>query len=393
MITQPDPRHRATRPGPAGIAVVVSAFLGLALALPVAAADTGGDSADTAAPVLRTTGRIALDAGHLAHPLGLADEDAAPYAHGGLIYEVGLGRGASRVELSYAGDVTLFDPGVGLGYQRHALGLEVLHRGADRRALAWSAGVQGALRRQDETYSVYDHDEVRAYVAARAYLHPRLMTRAVAGLRVRTYSVLPEESYTEPYVQLTARHFSPSRLTLGASLRLGGKWFHDPVAPAVWGTAGTPSTTQLAASLEAARGLSDRVSVRAEVEQRFQLGDFPYYVSEEIFDSPLLDRYARSGPGAQLVLKVLGPEQVWLQLGSSWRENDFGTVRFAGDVDGGVGRRDTVLSGWLTLERRLNLGGQRLRLHAQAAWTEQTSTLGAYTWTGPVAGLGMQWSW
>ncbi len=79
------------------------------------------------------------------------------------------------------------------------------------------------------------------------------MLRGYAGLRLRTYAELPEESYLEPHALLELKRFWENRTTLGATLRVGGKWFHDPVAPRVWGTDGTPHAAQLSATIDLAR--------------------------------------------------------------------------------------------------------------------------------------------
>jgi hypothetical protein len=342
---------------------------------------------------LATSGRLDLDAGQLASPLGLSTDDPAPYAHGSLMYEVALAGDKGRTEVTYLGTLTRFDQSAALGHARHALGLEYISLAPRRTDTVWSAGVQASRRRQEELYAIYDHDEWQGYLSLKGYASPRLMLRGHAGVRTRTYAALPEESFIEPYGRLEARYFSPSRTTVGGSLRLGGKWFHDPVSARMWDTRSTPVTAQLAAALTLAQGVSDGVGLQASLEHRLSLADFPYHVSDEIHDNPLLDRYARAGWSAGGSVKVLAPRQVWLRLGASWREDRYGEILFD-DLDGASHQRqDTVTEVWLAVERQFGLGGHRLTLKVHGAWTDQASTLALYQWSGPTAGAGLQWRW
>jgi hypothetical protein len=363
--------------------ILATAILGWTALLAAAPAPGAG---------LESAGWLSVEAGHLAHPLGVAEEPASPYGHGALVQEFALVSDRARLELSYRGDLTAFDPEVDLGYTRHALGVEYLRPASRPSQLAVSAGAQGALRRQAPTYAIYDHDEAVGYLAAKVYAHPRLMLRGVAGLRWRRYESLPEESYLEPHATLELKHFSPSRRTLGATVRLGGKWYHEPAAVRVWESRSTPTTSQLAASLLLAQGVSDRVGVRASAGYRATLDGFPYYVDEEIYDNPLLDRYARQGWNADGEVKWLMPSAVWLRLGLDWRTDDYGEIRFrTADADGH--RLDRVLAAWLSLERRLGFVGRDLTLRLNLGFTDQRSTLATYTWSGPTAGAGLQWRW
>jgi hypothetical protein len=370
-----------SRPSPRLAPLTVLAFL--LLTLPSAPPTRAAHSA----------GRFDLEAGSLSHPVGLSWESAAPYLHGALSYELAVDAGPSRWEFSYQGDLTVFDESVGLGYDRHALGVEYVRPPRAAGGSGWSAGLQGAIRVQDPVLAAYDHTEVFGYLAGKTYIHPRVMLRGVAGLRTRTYDALPEESYTEPHALVELKHFSENRTTLGATVRLGGKWYHDAVAPRVWGTRTTPVTSQLSAGLDVARGLSDRVGLRASVLARIGLDSFPYYVADDIYDSPLLDRYASNGLGASGEIKILTPSTLWLRLGAGIREDDFGDILFADGIGGGAQRRDTSLDLWIAADRRLDWAGRSLTLKGHVGWTDQSSTLDVYTWSGLTAGGGLQWRW
>lgn len=335
------------------------------------------------------SGRFSMEGGYLQHPLGIAVEPYSPYARSELALQLMLGK-ATRWRLTYEGSATLFDPDVPLDDMRHLVGIEWI-RPRSREAWTFSAGVQGGLRRQTEYYRVYDHDEAYGYLAFKHYPHPRLMLRGWAGLRLRSYRDLPEESYLEPHLVFEAKRFGGSRTTVGATVRLGGKWFHDPVAPNVWDTEGTPVTSQLTLGANVAQGLSDRVGARASLHLRMGLQDFPYYVAENLYDSPLLDRYARSGPSALAAIKWLTPLQAWFEVGGAWTDDDYGSILFADGFGGGSTRRDTIFDMFASLERRLLSHGKGTILRATVTWRDQASNMRSYTWSGPTASAGVEW--
>ena len=335
------------------------------------------------------TGHTAIEGGYLQHPLGVAVEPSSPYVSGELGLQMLLGE-ATQWRLTYEGTATLFDPDVPLDDTRHAVGAEWI-RVRPRDAWTLSAGLQAGLRRQTEYYRIYDHDEAYGYLAFKTYPHPRLMLRGWAGLRLRSYRDLPEESYAEPHIVLEAKRFGDNRTTLGATLRLGGKWFYDPVAQNVWDTADTPVTSQLSVALNAARGLSDRVGVRALLQLRLGLQDFPYYVAEDLYDSPLLDRYARSGPSALAAVKWLTPWLAWFEVGAAWTDDDYGAILFADGYGGGSTRTDNIVDVFASIERRLLTRGKGAILRATVAWRDQASNMPGYTWSGAMVSAGVEW--
>lgn len=343
------------------------------------------------AAAAQLNGTVGLEAGGLEHPLGVAIEPSSPYLNGNLDLNLAARSGSTLWKLIYSGGFYRFDPDVPLDFARHAVGLEWA-RPRERGQVTFSAGVQAALRRNAEAYRAYDHDEIFGYVAIKSYPHPQLFVRGYLGLRARTYDDLPEESYLEPHAFLEVKRFWANRTTLGATVRLGGKWFHDPVAPQVWGTTGPPHAAQLSATIDLARGISERVGLQASLQQRLDLAGFPYYVGADVFDSPLLDRYARSGPAARVAAKVLTAAQLWLELGAAWREDDYGEILFA-DGTGGSTRRDTVGDLFATLERPFLKQGKGAVLEAMVAWRNQASNLDGYTWSGLAASAGLQWRW
>ncbi|HPF69107.1 MAG TPA: hypothetical protein PLQ13_00435 [Candidatus Krumholzibacteria bacterium] len=341
------------------------------------------------APAADLHGQLGVEAGGLDHPLGIAVEPSSPYLNGNLDLNLAAPTGASVWKFSYSGGTYLFDPETALDFARHAVGVEWL-KPAAREALTFSTGLQVSLRRNETAYSVYDYDELFWYSALKTYPHPQLMVRGYAGLRVRRYDLLPEESYLEPHAVLELKRFWNNRTTLGATLRAGGKWFHDEVAPNVWGTDGTPYAAQASASLDLAKGLSDRLGLSASAQQRFDLAGFPYYVEADVFDSPLLDRYARSGPAVRGALKVLTAAQLWLEGGAAWRRDDYGAILFD-DGAAGATRTDTITDLFLSLERPFLKQGKGAVLQATVTWRDQASTLPGYTWEGLTLATGLQW--
>ena len=342
-----------------------------------------------AAAAVDLAGRAAVGGGGLEHPLGVAEEPSSPYVTGDVDLRVVLGD-TTQWRLTYAGSGTRFDPDVPLDYLRQAFGVEWLRlRPRDRWTV--SAGLQGEVRRQADVYRIYDHDGAYGYVAFKTYPDPRVMLRGWVGIRLRTYRDLPEESCVEPHAVLEVKRFGDDRTTLGAALRLGGKWFHDPVAPKVWGTAGTPVTSQVTVSLDAARGVADRVGVRAGVDLSLGLRGFPYYVAEDLYDSPLLDRYAHTGPAAVAAVKWLTPLAAWLELGVGVAGNDYGEILFADGAGGGSTRRDDVVDIFASCERPFLTRGTGMVVRGAVSWRDQSSSLAAYTWTGLQFTAGAEW--
>lgn len=332
-------------------------------------------------------GRLDLGGGQIDHPLGIATEVASPYVNASLALEITAPRANSAWQGSLLAHGVHFDAQPDLDYVSTALGVEWQQR-VPRDRIALSAGVQGGLRRQQPVYELYDHTEVFAYLALKTYPRTSLMTRAYFGLRARTYGALPEENTLEPHLFAEFKHFSASRTTLGASLLLGGKWYTDASAPAVWGTSSTPSTAQAAFTLNAARGLGERVGVRGLVGYRAVLADFPYYVDEQVTDSPVLDAYARHGASLEAALKLLGPAQWWCELGARHQEDDFGAIRFS-TVDGTSTRSDMVSTVFTTAERKI--GGATLR--SALAWRDQDSSIEFYRWRGLTLSSAVQLAW
>jgi hypothetical protein len=332
-----------------------------------------------------------LDAGSIDHPLGIASELSTPYLNARLGLDGTARSGDHRWKFTYEGGAFRFDPDVGLDFQRHAVGIEWI-RPKPNEAIQWSAGTQLSMRDNQDLYSVYDQEEAYGYLAFKTYPAPSLMLRGYLGARARRYAELPEESYYEPHAVLVAKRFWENRTTLGATLRLGGKWFYDDVAPRVWGTSGTPSAAQLSGNLDFAKGLSDRVGLQASVGQRVELSSFPYYVGADVYDSPLLDRYARAGTSARASIKVLSLAQVWVEGGGAWRDDDYGDILFADGATGSM-REDTVVDAFVSLQRRFLTDGHGAILNAMVSWREQDSTLATYTWDGWMASGGIEWRW
>lgn len=336
-------------------------------------------------------GRLDLDAGALDHPLGLADEPSTAVQSARLLLSGSAAQGGGRWRGTLEGGLDLFGPELPQDASRLAVGLERLSDGGPGRT-ATGVGLRWTARRQLQDILPYDSDELDGYLVRKAYPRPDLMVRALLGARLRTYAELPEESFVEPHALVELKRFGDDRSTLGATVRLGGKWFHDDVAAAVWGTAGTPHAAQLAADLTYSRSLGERTGLRLNAGGRLALADFPYWVQDDLVDSPLLDRYARSGPHVSAAVKWLAPAGVWLDAGMDWARDDYGAIRFAA-ADGPDTRRDTVLGARLTAEKNLGAGADGARLRATVLWRDQGSSLAAYTWRGATLVGGVSWRW
>jgi len=332
-----------------------------------------------------------VDIGYLDHPLGLSDEASSSLRVGRIDLTASNRTDNTTWRWSYAGSITLFDEDVPLDDMRHALGVEWIESSAGGRH-STAAGLRWTFRDQTETTSFYDHTEFDGYLVRKIYPRPSLMLRGVLGGRIRSYDDLPEESMLETYVLLEMKKFSESRTTLGTSVRLGGKRFHDPIAPRVWGTDGTPSASQLVVSADIAQGLSDRVGLKASAGHRISLSDFPYWVQDDLFDNPLLDRYARSGWMASGSIKVLTPWLMWVETGVHASADDYGAIVFDSG-DGGANRRDDVVEGYVSVEKTISSAGRGAVLRITGSWRDQSSNLGIYDWSGPAAVGSLTWRW
>ncbi|MCA9730291.1 MAG: hypothetical protein KC729_21600, partial [Candidatus Eisenbacteria bacterium] len=207
------------------------------------------------------SGQLSVGGGYSAHPLGIDGDEDAGYASQTLRLQLNKTLGSSAWRLGYEGSAHEFTGEQSLDQMHHALGLEWFGSAADHR---WnlSAGAQASGRMQSGIYQPYDFVEATGYFAFKTYLRDGLLARGYAQVRDRSYSELPEESFSEPSVQVDLQRFLPSQTTLGATLGWGWKLFRDPAAERVWETDGMPSTHLLRLQLNAAQSLSDRVSLR-----------------------------------------------------------------------------------------------------------------------------------
>ncbi len=325
-------------------------------------------------------GAFTVGAGYLDNPLGIAGESSAAYASQRLRLNTIGHHGRDDFRLGYELEASQFGNDTELGSLRHALGWEWWRRDDDSPG-SFGLGIQGAVRRYREAYSYYDYGEGNFYTVWRTFPASSLLLKAVGTFRLRSYDDLPEESYLEPRLDVQLKRFFASRTTVGLETSLGLKHFYDSAASRVWETPHLPSTSQLAARLNLSQGVSDRVGMRAWVEQRFSLEGFPHYVGEDVYDSPLLDFYAHEGTDALAAVKWLSPLLFWVEGGFAWGDHDYGDMLFADDGAGAL-RQDMVRDWFVSCERSLKIGAKPAKFRVQAGWRNQDSTLGAYNLDG-----------
>jgi len=336
-------------------------------------------------------GRVNLGSGYFAHPLGLQYDTAAGYLSSGLILDTSLKSESYAVRFGYEGNITRFGGDTNLGSRRHALGAEWF-RNTSRHRSSLSAGVQASVRNHDGYYGVYDYLEGYGYFAFKRYFGAQTLGRGYAAMRVRRYDDLPEESFVEPHAHLEVQRYSESRTTLGLAIDYGIKTFDDPIASRIWETLESPSTSQIAARFNFAQGFSERVALRGWLNRMWSLADFPHYVADDIYDSPVLDHYAYEGLDSSLILKILGPSQTWLELGGSWGRHDYGEMLFASG-ESGLKREDDVAAVFLGVERKL--GGRMTSplWRLQLGWRDQVSSIPNYDYSGTyiTSSLSLKW--
>lgn len=337
------------------------------------------------------SGSLNLGGGYLAHPLGISEETEAAYSYQMLQLSSVFLKESHAFKLGYEGQASQFGSGTQLGSQRHGLGVEYFQNSPDRRQ-GFSAGIQGAMRRHEDWYQVYDHDEAFAYVAIKRFVGSRTLWKGFAGYRVRVYDMLPEESYLEPHAQLEVQRFSESKTTLGLRVRYGYKKFHEDAASQVWETPSLPSTSQLATRLSFSKGLGEKTGVRSWAEYRWKLSEFPYYVADDVYDSPVLDRYATEGYDLFVALKTLAPGQWWFEVGASLGDHDYGEIQFASVTGGGQSRKDTVAEYYSSLQHTLGKSLGRPKFNLMAGWRDQKSTHDWYDYSGVFVSSNLAWT-
>ena len=329
-------------------------------------------------------GSLSVGSGYLDNPLGVEQDEGVGYLTQSLRLFALQGNGSDRFRLGYEGAASQFGNDTNLGSQRHGLGWEWFH--ADQARTGAGAGLQFALRRYESQYELFDHQDLNTYITYKMYPSGNLMLRTAAQFQYRRYADLPEESFLEPRLQIELKRFAESRTTVGLDLRAGLKYFYDSAASRVWGTPNLPSTPQLAARLNFARGLSERSAFRCWAEARLNLSDFPHYVDAEgdVYDSPLLDVYAHDGFDSFAALKWLAPGQFWLEPGAAYGDHDYGSLLFGTEV-GGQTRQDQVLDLFVSLEKPFSGSLDGLRFNLLGGLRKQESTLTAYTYDGVFA--------
>ena len=338
------------------------------------------------------SGSLTIGTGYLENPLGVSDDTAAGYLSQSLRLSSifgALNESGQSFKLGYEGNASQFGNETQLGNMRHSFGGEWFRKSPDRRR-SLSAGAQFSFRGYEEYYEIYDYSQLFTYLAFKRNLGTSYMTKGFAALRARTYGELPEESYLEPHGRLEIQRFFESRATVGLSVRYGAKYYYDSVASSVWETPNLPSVSQVAARLNIAKGMSDRLALRGWVDSRWNLSDFPRYVAEDVFDSPLLDDYAHEGLDGFLAMKYLGPAQVWLEAGATVGDHDYGSLLFAVD-SGGQTRHDQVFEYFGSAEKALGGKKDAPKLRLVGGWRDQDSTIDSYTYAGMFFSSSLTW--
>ena len=368
-------------------------FLALCLLISPAAWAEGGS----------LQGKLLLGGGYLEHPIGLAYENDAGYLTQALNLAALFDQDQDRFKLGYEGNATQFGNDTQLGSMRHGLGVEwfrTLPGNDGGRPGQISAGVQVAWRSYQEFFSMYDYGELYSYLSFRKYLGVRTLLKGYGAIKIRDYGEILGESFREPHGKLEIQRFFESRTTLGLAVRFGAKFYFGVAASEVWETLNLPSTSQLSTRLNFSQGITDRFGARGWLDYRVNFDDYPHYYSatEEIFDSPLLDRYAREGLDAFGALKLLVPWQTWLEGGVSYGDHDFGNLLFPSD-EAGVGpgegqvRSDTFQDYYLSPTRVLSGALGRPKLVVTGGWLDRESSLSRYTFSGAHYSATMTWSW
>ncbi len=336
-------------------------------------------------------GRFSVGSGYVDHPLGVSTEESAGFLSGDLALSLLLPADQGTWKLGYEGTLTTFGNDVGLGFQRHAMGLEWWRTDPASRAVT-AAGLQVGRRIQEDIYSFYDYTETTGYLSLKRYLTGSLLWRGYLTGRSRRYDDLPEESYLEGVVGTSLQKFWASGTSLMLSTSLGGKVYDDPLAKLVWETRDQPSTSQASTGVVLTRSLGARTGLRLGWTGRWSLSTFPYVVGADLYDSPLLDRYASEGYVLEGSLKFLLAWPAWLRIGGVVASDDYGPLQFA-STDGTATRQDDIVRLYASLEKRLGRTGRAPNLVVTAGWRDQSSTLSYYDFSGLQVFSSLSWNW
>lgn len=244
-----------------------------------------------------------------------------------------------NTQLFYSGAYSYFEQVRERAFQYHAMGLVHSRLFGEDQQTQLNAGFTYSLRRNRESYTFYDHQQVSAYASFKHYLAERTLGRFSYSFRYLSFDELNDFNYAEHYsfAQLTQSFTTKTTLILEADL--GAKIytsanFEEPAGmPRGRGYGGgmiaasRPKVMQFAGiarlgqGLVAGTGLSltAQYQLNLQKESRYLSSEYGVISDDELFD----DHYGYEGPQVNVMLTQLLPAGMVMKISGSLQERNY----------------------------------------------------------------------
>jgi hypothetical protein len=334
---------------------------------------------------------LLIGTGYLEHPRRVSIEPAASYLYQSFSLTNISGTKEQYYRFGYNVNTSQFGNNTSLGFWKHGLAFEFFNKNSKKKQNL-SLGVQISSKHYENYYSIYNNKDVYSYVALKKNYGNQAILKGYAALRYKKFTTLPEEDFLEPHGQIKLQYFTKKQTTLELALNLGSKFYTSPIAPLIWDTRGTPTVSRFSTRIKIAKKLSSRLALRGWYESNKKLSDFPHYVADNIYDSPLLDSYAYDGHDTFLAIKLLAPKQTWVEFFGSYGSHDYGSLLFPVEASAELRKDHVTLFGFST-NRYLSSLLKKPQLKINMGWSDQDSSLPEYSYSGIYLSSSLSWNW
>ena len=276
------------------------------------------------------------------------------------------------LNLYYTGNASVFAEYQDLFSHTHQLGLSYMRPGKGRNAVF--AGVTANLRLDKPIYRYYDYFQSDAYLNAKRYLRPTLLSQLGYRVRYREYLHARDYSFVEQTAFVRFNRFLQTRTTLQLEGRLGVKTparsvAEDSTSAVVRTRAdGVRTLVQATIGAKVAQAVARGTGLQIEYLQRINIAGRNRYAEvegyntdDELFD----DRYSYDGSEIRSTLKHLTPWGLQVEATGRYTRRNY-TGRPALDLNGfliapDLTRRDTHKSVGVEAEKTFRLSNGWLR--------------------------------
>ncbi|MCI0695413.1 surface lipoprotein assembly modifier [candidate division KSB1 bacterium] len=254
-----------------------------------------------------------------------------------------------NTQLFYTGAYSYFDQVRERAFHYHSIGLAYSQLFGEERQTQLNSGITYNLRRNRESYTFYDHQQVSAYVNLKHYLAERSLGRFSYSFRYLSFDELSDFNYVEHYgfAQLTQSFTTKTTLILEADL--GTKIYTsanlEETATMSRGrghggrivTASKPKVTQLVGIARLGQGivagtglsLTAQYQLNLQKDSRYLSSGYGVISDDELFD----DHYGYEGPQVSVMLTQLLPAGMVMKISGNMQERNY-TERPAYDLTG-----------------------------------------------------------